>query len=134
MTRTILPAVVLPIVFFLSGCAGAVVLGGPPPGPPVVVTEPPPGGPPGNLGIPPGHLPPPGECRIWIPGAPPGQQSPPGRCSELELRVPPGAWLLDRPKREEVRVSVSDASRPRVFVAVRFYDAETGNYLRGERR
>jgi hypothetical protein len=30
--------------------------------------------------IPPGHLPPPGECRVWLPGRPPGHQPPPGRC------------------------------------------------------
>ncbi len=31
-------------------------------------------------GIPPGHMPPPGECRVWQPGVPPGQQPPPYRC------------------------------------------------------
>ena len=30
--------------------------------------------------IPQGHMPPPGECRVWYPGVPPGQQPPPGRC------------------------------------------------------
>jgi hypothetical protein len=30
--------------------------------------------------IPPGHLPPPGECRVWRPGVPPGHQPPPFRC------------------------------------------------------
>jgi hypothetical protein len=30
--------------------------------------------------IPSGHLPPPGECRVWYPGVPPGQQPPPFRC------------------------------------------------------
>ena len=30
--------------------------------------------------IPPGHLPPPGECRVWRPGIPPGHQPPPFRC------------------------------------------------------
>jgi hypothetical protein len=30
--------------------------------------------------IPPGHLPPPGECRTWYPGVPPGHQPPPHRC------------------------------------------------------
>jgi len=44
--------------------------------------------------IPPGHMPPPGKCRIWFPGQPPGQQSPPGDCWELERQVPPGAWLI----------------------------------------
>jgi hypothetical protein len=30
--------------------------------------------------IPPGHLPPPGECRVWYPDRPAGHQPPPGRC------------------------------------------------------
>lgn len=33
-------------------------------------------------GIPPGHLPPPGECRVWYDGVPPGQQPPPTSCAE----------------------------------------------------
>jgi hypothetical protein len=37
-----------------------------------------------SLGIPPGHLPPPGECRVWYDGRPPGQQPPPTSCREAE--------------------------------------------------
>lgn len=44
--------------------------------------------------VPPGHMPPPGLCRIWLPGRPPGHQPPPGRCEELRYRVPPGAFLI----------------------------------------
>ena len=44
--------------------------------------------------IPPGHMPPPGSCRIWFPDRPPGQQPPPGPCGELRYRVPPGAYLV----------------------------------------
>lgn len=44
--------------------------------------------------IPPGHLPPPGQCRIWFPDHPPGHQPPPGECYELQGRVPPGAVLI----------------------------------------
>jgi len=44
--------------------------------------------------IPPGHMPPPGKCRIWYSGRPPGHQ-PPGRdCEVLKRHVPPGAWLI----------------------------------------
>ena len=50
--------------------------------------------------IPPGHMPPPGACRVWYPGEPPGQQPPPGDCDELEEAVPPGAWLLYRPNED----------------------------------
>lgn len=49
---------------------------------------------PAALDIPPGHLPRPGECRIWYPGVPPGQQPPPGDCEDLSYRVPPGAVLV----------------------------------------
>lgn len=35
----------------------------------------------GAQGIPPGHLPPPGECRVWYDGEPPGQQPPPTDCA-----------------------------------------------------
>lgn len=44
--------------------------------------------------VPPGHYPPPGQCRIWRPERPPGQQSPPGSCDELERQVPEGAYLI----------------------------------------
>ena len=51
-----------------------------------------------NLGTMPrihrGHMPPPGECRIWMPGVPPGQQPPPGDCRDLKYEVPPGALLI----------------------------------------
>ncbi|MGD2135576.1 MAG: hypothetical protein PVF27_05420 [Gemmatimonadales bacterium] len=54
-----------------------------------------------EVDIPPGHMPPPGACRIWHPGEPPGQQPPPGDCDELKAAVPPGAWLLYRPNEDE---------------------------------
>lgn len=44
--------------------------------------------------VPPGHMPPPGHCRIWYPDRPPGHQPPPGDCRELRFRVPPGAVLI----------------------------------------
>lgn len=47
-----------------------------------------------RLDIPPGHLPPPGQCRIWYPDRPPGHQPPPGDCGELERRIPPDAVLV----------------------------------------
>lgn len=45
-------------------------------------------------GVPPGHFPPPGECRLWVPGRPPGQQARPTACSNLRGRVPAGAFIL----------------------------------------
>ena len=44
--------------------------------------------------IPPGHLPPPGQCRIWYPDRPPGHQPPSGPCHALQYQVPPGAVLV----------------------------------------
>jgi hypothetical protein len=44
--------------------------------------------------IPPGHYPPPGQCRIWYPDRPPGHQPPPGSCRKLRHQVPPDAVLV----------------------------------------
>ncbi|MFN3415560.1 MAG: hypothetical protein ACK4ZD_04515 [Caldimonas sp.] len=35
-------------------------------------------------GVPPGMLPPPGRCRLWLPGRPDGQQPAPGDCRRIE--------------------------------------------------
>jgi hypothetical protein len=48
----------------------------------------------GAVHVPPGHLPPPGACRVWYPDRPPGHQPPPGPCHELQYQVPPGAVLV----------------------------------------
>lgn len=86
-----------------------------------------------TLGIPPGHLPPPGQCRIWEPGKPPGLQSRPGRCSALQSRVPVGGWLVYRPteNRRQVRVWVYDDTQS-VVSLVRIFDIATGRLLREE--
>lgn len=98
---------------------------------PVVVHEATPAHP-AHLGIPPGHLPPPGRCRIWIPGRPPGHQQPPGTCSTLRDDVPVGAWLVYRPSRDRkyVEVSVYDRKQPHLVVAVGLYDANSGRFVR----
>jgi hypothetical protein len=49
---------------------------------------------PTHAGIPPGHMPPPGACRIWYPDRPPGHQPPPGPCEVLYWQVQPGAVLV----------------------------------------
>ena len=86
-----------------------------------------------HLGIPPGHLPGPGECRLWYPGRPPGHQPPPVPCSRVRRR-PAGAWVLYRPDHEHVRVSVISRVRPGVVVGVRMYEADTGLFLHFESR
>jgi len=84
-----------------------------------------------RLHIPPGHLPPPGSCRIWVPGVPPGHQSPPGDCDRLSVSVPPGAWLIERPVREPdyVAVRIFDDHDPGVVVDVAIYAAATGDLV-----
>lgn len=66
----------------------------PPPPPPPYYEEEVPYYPSRISKIPPGHMPPPGKCRIWYPDLPPGRQPPPGECADLQYRVPPGAWLI----------------------------------------
>ena len=68
----------------LGGILGRVVL--PPVGAP---------GPRRLEGVPRGHYPPPGECRIWYPNRPPGHQPPPRPCGSLVgVRLEPGAFIL----------------------------------------
>ncbi len=79
--RSVLRAGILAATAALAGCA--------------VYAEPVPvyhGGQP--VHVPPGHLPPPGECRVWYPDRPPGHQPPPGPCHVLQYQVPPGAVLV----------------------------------------
>lgn len=47
-------------------------------------------------GIPAGHLPPPGMCRVWYSNRPPGHQPPPTSCREAErvARREPNARVI----------------------------------------
>lgn len=73
--------------------------------------------------IPPGHYPPPGECRIWYAGRPPGQQPPPQPCGRLDGRVPLGSWLLFDGKHWNTRDDWRDRER-------RYPDSVPGVVLR----
>lgn len=120
------------VVGSAAGCAGTVAVGAP--RPTVVVAEERESRP--ALGVPPGHLPPPGACRVWYPGRPPGHQPPPVRCANAASRAPAGTWVLYRPTEERrvVHARVIDPRRAGVVVEVRVYDAERGRYLRTERQ
>lgn len=89
-----------------------------------------------TLGIPPGHLPPPGQCRVWFPGRPPGQQPAPAACTRAMRDAPAGTWVLERPSRDRrhVRVHEVDGVRVGVIVRIVLYEAATGKLVREERK
>jgi len=89
-----------------------------------------------TLGVPPGHLPPPGECRVWIPGRPPGRQARPRSCDGILAAAPAGAWILYRPgaDRRVVHVRYLDERRAGVVLRVRVFDAQSGAFIRDERQ
>lgn len=83
----------------------------------------------GRLSIPPGHYPPPGECRIWYPDRPAGHQPPPFRCGDP---VPRGAWLIQNPgdMPNHVRVTAYDEGVPGRILEVGEYDIASGGLIR----
>lgn len=91
---------VLCLMIAVTGCA--VVVSDHPRGGPVVVSPPPdPPAPavpravvarPRSIKVPPGHYPPPGQCRVWHPGRPPGHQPPPVPCDRVVAE--PGTFVL----------------------------------------
>jgi hypothetical protein len=89
---------------------------------------------PASLGVPPGHLPPPGMCRVWVPGRPPGHQPRPRDCAGIDELAPAGAWVLYRPSKDRriVKVRVVDERRAGIVVRVRVFDAGDGHFLREE--
>ncbi len=85
-----------------------------------------------TLGIPPGHLPSPGMCRVWVPGTPPGHQAKARGCSNIERTAPAGSWIVERPGRDKkvVHVRVVDERRPGVVVRMRVYQIRDGKLVR----
>ena len=76
-----------------------------------------------ELGIPKGHLPPPGECKVWYPGKPPGHQPPPQTCASALRSVPLGAWVITH-EGSRYKVSIFDRVRRGVIDEVRYYMAQ----------
>lgn len=85
-----------------------------------------------TLGIPPGHLPPTGMCRVWMPDQPPGHQPKPRSCSHIERTAPAGSWIVERPGRDKkvVHVRVVDERRPGVVIRMRVYEIRDGKLVR----
>jgi hypothetical protein len=90
-----------------------------------------------TLGVPAGHLPNPGDCRIWIPGTPPGQQHKPKSrsCGGIAALAPAGSWIIYRPAndRKVVHVREVDPRRAGVVVRVQVFDLATNRLLREEK-
>jgi hypothetical protein len=85
----------------------------------------------GYTRIPNGHLPPPGECRIWYPDRPAGHQPPPFKCGKGRRSVEPGGWLMTPgPQPHEVEVAVYDPRRPGIVVDIAIFDARSGAMVR----
>ena len=89
-----------------------------------------------TLGVPPGHLPKPGECRIWIPGTPPGRQPKPKSrpCPGIAPLAPPGSWIIYRPSDDKkvVHVREVDSRRAGAVIRIRVFDIESSLLLREE--
>lgn len=86
-----------------------------------------------RYGIPPGHLPPAGQCRVWMPGEPPGKQKkkyPSGDCDDVARDVPAGGWLVYRPGESKKEVVVREFGAGREVTSVRVFDIATGALLR----
>jgi hypothetical protein len=85
-----------------------------------------------TLGVPPGHLPPPGFCRVWFPGRPPGHQPKAGPCAEVEVGAPAGTWVLYRPSQDKkvVHVRYVHERRAGVVVWIRVFDVKSGAFIR----
>lgn len=90
-----------------------------------------------TLGVPPGHLPNPGECRIWIPGTPPGHQPKPKSraCGGIAALAPAGSWIIYRPgdDRKVVHVRQVDPQRAGVVVRIQVFDLATNRLVREEK-
>jgi hypothetical protein len=86
--------------------------------------------------IPPGHLPRPGECRIWIPGRAPGRQPRPSSraCAGIEALAPAGSWIVYRRADDQrlIYIRLVDERRPSIVIRNRIFDGDTWELLREE--
>lgn len=75
------------------------------------------------LKIPPGHLPPPGQCRVWYPGKPPGHQPPPVSCESALRSAGPDGWVLQRASNDPKILEVKERkpSQGKVEIVIRHY-------------
>lgn len=76
-----------------------------------------------TLKIPPGHLPPPGQCRIWYPGKPPGHQPPPTSCESAMASAKGNGWVISRAagNKKILEVKERKSTGPKVEIVIRHY-------------
>ncbi len=120
-------SVALAAVTLLAGCATATTVQAPAPR-----ARPTPSASVHVLGVPPGHLPRQGLCRVWVPGLPPGRQARARSCRGIIASAPAGSMILYRPSRDRsfVRVHYVDNVRSGVVVTIRFFEPANGAFLR----
>ena len=86
--------------------------------------------------IPPGHLPSPGQCRVWISGRSPGRQPRPRSrpCAGIEAIAPPGSWIVYRRADDPswVYLRVVDERRAGIVIRNRIYDLNTWEMVRDD--
>ncbi|MDM7915170.1 MAG: hypothetical protein QUU85_07875, partial [Candidatus Eisenbacteria bacterium] len=82
----------------------------------------------GRFAIPPGHLPGPGQCRLWYPNRPPGHQPPPFDCDDCS---PYDGWVVYRSYDEPdyYYVTVVDPEYRDDFLVLEF-ESDSGAFVR----
>lgn len=69
-------------------------------------------------GVPPGHYPPRGMCRVWYEGRPPGKQPAAVKCSSLRGRVPSNAFVLYNGVYYDAQYDYEQKSVPKVIAEI----------------
>ncbi len=129
----------LAVIFAACGSSGQVVVAGPSPSQDADVTpttsETVTGNTAVELHVPPGHLPPPGRCRVWVPGTPPGHQARARSCDGILGHAPAGSLVIYRPSKDKkvVQVRYVDGEHAGVVTIARVFDIASGRLLAEER-
>jgi hypothetical protein len=76
-----------------------------------------------DLKVPPGHLPPPGKCKIWLPNTPPGHQPTAQSCTSALRNVPLGAWVINH-EGDYYKVNIFNRKRRNIIDEVRYFELQ----------